>query len=85
MYVVAQHKISDPAAFWSQSRQAVDSLPSSLKLCQTYPNADGTRAVCLWQADSVEAVKEFVDSRVGNMSTNEYYEVGSDKAMGLPE
>ena len=85
MYVVAQHKISDPAAFWSQSREAVDSLPSSLKLRHTYPNADGTRAVCLWQADSVEAVQEFVDSRVGGVSTNEYYEVGSDKAMGLPE
>jgi hypothetical protein len=85
MYVVAQHQISDPAAFWSQSRQAVGTLPNSLTLLQTYPNADGTRAVCLWQADSVEAVKEFVDSRVGNVSTNEYYEVGTDKAMGLPE
>ena len=84
MYVVAQHQITDPAAFWSESKEAIAKLPDNVKLCQTYPNADGTRAVCLWQADSVEIVRDFVEAQVGTVSSNEYYEVGTDKAMGLP-
>ena len=49
-----------------------------------FPNADGTRAVCLWEADSVEAVQSLFDGTVDDVSRNEYYEVDAQNAKGLP-
>ena len=85
MFVVVQHKISDPATFWSLAGEALASLPEGTKVCQSLPNADGSQAVCLWSADSVDTVKDLVESKVGHISTNEYYEVETQNAMGLPQ
>ena len=84
MYVVAQHHITDPAAFWSRVKGAPQ-LPEGIRLHHTFPSTDGSRAVCLWEADSVEAVRNAVESVVGEVSNNEYFEVGADQAMGLPK
>ncbi|MFN0071326.1 MAG: hypothetical protein ACKVVP_07530 [Chloroflexota bacterium] len=48
------------------------------------PNRDGSTAVQLWEAGSVETVRSLIDSALGDVSQNEYYEVDSQKAMGLP-
>ena len=42
---------------------------------------DHTTGICIWQGESVEAVKELVESVVGPYSDNEYFEVEVD---GLP-
>ena len=83
MYVVVQHQIHDPAAFWSRVSQAPE-LPAGVTLHSSYPSSDGSRAVCLWEADSVESVRSLVESVVGDLSTNDYFEVGAERAMGLP-
>ena len=36
---------------------------------------DHTTGICVWQGESVEAVKELVESVVGPYSDNEYFEV----------
>ena len=48
--------------------------------------ADGTRAVCLWEADSVEKVRDVVDGAAGDISNNEFFEVdpGHPATSGLP-
>jgi hypothetical protein len=85
MYITAIHEISDPGKFWKVARSAtVEGFPAGITLHNTFPNATGTRAVCLWQADTVDAVRDLVDSAVGQYSTNEYFEVNADNAMGLP-
>jgi hypothetical protein len=85
MYVVVQHKISDPTTFWSMAKESLASLPENVKLCQSLPNADGSQAVCLWSADSVDTVKNLIESKTGHISTNEYYAVEPQNAMGLPQ
>jgi hypothetical protein len=50
----------------------------------TFPNATGTRAVCRWEADTVDSVRDLIDSTVGHYSKNEYFEINADNAMGLP-
>jgi hypothetical protein len=85
MYIVVQHKISDPATFWSMAGEALSSLPEGVKLCQSLPNADGSQCVCLWSADSVDTVKELIESKAGHISNNEYYAVETQNAMGLPQ
>ena len=42
------------------------------------------RAVCLWEAHSVEDLKAFLDPLTAQSSRNTYYEVDSTKATGLP-
>ena len=85
MYVVVQHKIADPATFWSMAGESLASLPGDTKLVQSLPNADGSQCVCLWSADSVDTVENLVKAKVGHISTNEYYAVEPQKAMGLPQ
>ena len=84
MYVVVQHTITDPNAFWSAAEEAGPNLPEGIRLHHTFPNQDGTRAICLWEADSVEAVKNLIEPVAGQMSRNEYFAVDAGKALGLP-
>jgi hypothetical protein len=84
MYIIAQHKISDPAKFWDVAQAGMSNLPKSLKLHKVLPNADGSRAVCLWEAGRLDQVRTFVDGSVGRFSTNEFFEVEAKKAVGLP-
>ena len=82
MYVVAIHAINDPTAFWDGA-QALE-LPEGTTLHSAIPNEDGTRAVCLWESGSVATVEAIVEGAAGNVSTNEYFGVGEQNAMGLP-
>jgi hypothetical protein len=84
-YIVAIHDISDPDRFWRAAGAAAE-LPPGVALHSSFPRDDGSRAVCLWEADSVDAVRELVDGAVGEYSRNEFFEVDSQHAgaRGLP-
>jgi hypothetical protein len=83
-YIVAIHDISDPGRFWGGADAS--ELPPGITLHSSYPRADGSRAVCLWEADSVDAVRELIDSATGDASNNEFFEVDTRHAnvLGLP-
>ena len=80
MYVIAIHSISDPESFWGGELD----LPDGVTLQSALPNADGSRGVCVWEADSAATVEEIVESAAGQISDNEYFEVDADNARGLP-
>ncbi|HET6567542.1 MAG TPA: hypothetical protein VFG50_06220 [Rhodothermales bacterium] len=82
MYIVAQHEIADPKAFFEIA--ASSPIPEGFKLHQVFPSGDGSRCTCLWEADSAEAVRSFVDGAAGHVSTNAYYAVADGNAVGLP-
>jgi hypothetical protein len=82
MYAIAIHQISDPEKFWGAAGDM--ELPSGMTLHSTIPNGDGSRAVCVWEADSVDSVRDFVETNAGDVSSNEYFEVNEQNAMGLP-
>lgn len=86
MYIIAQHEISDPEAFWKTVREGMEEgLPSHLKVHQVFPNREGTKGTCLWEASQVEEVRDFLEAAVGEFSNNTYYTVETNKAIGLPE
>jgi hypothetical protein len=85
MYVLVQHSISDPANFFRRAEEANSKMPSSLKLHHTFSVEDGTKAVCVWQAGSVAAVKDFLEPAVGKFSRNDYYEVPNKEGVVLPK
>jgi hypothetical protein len=45
---------------------------------------DGTKAVCIWEADSVDTIRGFVEPATEGLSTNEYFEVNEQYSMALP-
>ena len=82
MYVAVQHTISDPATFWNAADPT--QLPAELKLHHTFPTNDGKRAVCIWEGESVNAVRNFLESLVGRASRNEYFEVENKEGVMMP-
>ncbi len=84
MYVIIEHEISNPKAFWEIAKTATAALPSHLKVHQIMPNREGTKAVCLWEAPGVDEVRNLVDGAAGNTARNTYFAVEAQNAMGLP-
>ena len=83
MYVSVIHEVSDPERFWS-SIQAAGEPPEGVALHSVLPNSEGTKAVCLWEADSLDAVRELVGGTVGDAAENEFFLVDDSRAQGLP-
>lgn len=79
MYVAVVHNISDPEKFWS-----LEGFPETITPRAALPDPTGTKAVCLFEASSVGTVRDYLEGAVGAVSDNEYFEVATDKAMGLP-
>jgi hypothetical protein len=82
MYVSIIHRISDPERFEAAEQRALEEgLPEGLSLPIHAANSDHTTVICIWEGESVEAVKDYVESVVGEYSENEYFEMEVD---GLP-
>jgi len=84
MYVGAHHHISDADTFWSTVRDGAANLPDGLALHHCLPDPSGSEAFCLWEGDSVDAVRDFVDSAVGSVSRNEFFEAEAKEGVNLP-
>ena len=83
MFVVVEHTITNPDAFFGLASR-VGEAPSGIKALQFFPSMSKDRAVCLWEANSVDALKGFLEPLSAQSSRNTYYAVDSKKAMGLP-
>jgi hypothetical protein len=82
MYIMAQHTISDPASFWNAADP--NTISPELKLHHTFPTPDGTRAVCIWEAASVEALRSKLEPLIGRVSRNEYFPVENREGFARP-
>jgi hypothetical protein len=76
MHVGVIHRISDPEAFEQAEQKALEAgLPQEFQLPVHAATPDHSTAICIWQGPSVDAVRDLVESVVGEYSENEYYEV----------
>jgi hypothetical protein len=83
MFIVVEHTITNQAEFFVLVQQ-VSEAPSGIKALQFLPSKDKNQAVCLWHANSVDALKGFLEPLTAKSSRNIYFAVDSTKAMGLP-
>ena len=83
MFIVVEHTITNPDVFFGLAAR-VGEAPSGIKALQFFPSVNKDRAVCVWQANSVDVLKGFLESLSAESSRNIYYAVDSTKAMGLP-
>jgi hypothetical protein len=92
MYIVAVNNISDPENFVAGVVDGIPKIPEDIRLHSSLPNAQGSRAVCLWEAESIEKVRSLIEEGIegvpglGPFSNNEFFEVDPKHpiAVGLP-
>jgi hypothetical protein len=84
MYVLVIHNVTDPTNFYATAGKAIPNLPPHLQLHHTIPARDGQKAVCLWEAESPEAVREFLEPALGGFARNEYFEAENRDGIALP-
>jgi hypothetical protein len=91
VYVVVQHRFSNPEVAFARGERLIknEGAPEGAWGLQFYPSRDGSAATCLWEAPSVQAIQQYVDSTLGDSSENTCYEVDADQAfaerpLGLP-
>ena len=81
MHVGVIHRISDPEAFEQAEQKALEAgLPEGLGLPVRAATHDHSTAICIWQGPSVDAVRDLVESVVGQYSENEYHEMELDQS-----
>jgi len=87
MYVVVFHRIKDPETAFSRGQNllAGNGAPRGTRALQFYPSLDQSAVTCLWEAESVGAVQDYVDETLGGSSENICFEVNTGPARGLPE
>jgi hypothetical protein len=89
MYVSVHHSIADPQK-WDQTTKNIMAmteqgrLPEGLKGLMYLPAVDGRKADCVWEANSLDALKKFLDREIGTSAQNEYIPIKADAAFGLP-
>ena len=86
MHIVVQHQITDPEKFFSMDAEEVaGGGPPGVQGRQFFPSKDESVAACLWEAGSIDTLRDYLDSATAGVSENTYIEVDTERAMGLPE
>jgi hypothetical protein len=82
VYVVSQHTILDR---WNavQATQGLINPPQGITLLLFLTDPEVSKAVCLWEADSVETIRDLVEEALGPNANNEFFAVREPAAIGL--
>ena len=79
MFVTVIHRIHDPEGFQAAEAKALEAgLPSHVALPIHAATNDHGLGICIWEGESVDAVREVVEGAVGPWANNEYYEMHVD-------
>lgn len=84
MFISVIHRISDPEKFSQMAADAGNKIPPNLRLPQYITSADHRTTVCLWEAPSVQSVKDFLEPISQGICVNEYSVVDVAASSGLP-
>ena len=79
MFVTVIHRIHDPEGFQAAEAKALEAgLPTGVALPVPAATRDHKLGICIWEGESVPAVREIVEGVVGPYSDNEYFEMDVD-------
>jgi len=92
MHVIVHHHFIDPKTAMARGQKLIknEGAPAGASGLQFYPSRDGTEAICLWEAPSVESIQKYVDSTLGDSSNNACFAVDpehsfADRPVGIQE
>ncbi len=76
MFVTVIHRIHDPEGFQAAEARALElGFPEGVALPIQAASRDHRLGICLWEGESVAAVRNVVEGAVGAFADNEYYEM----------
>lgn len=79
MFVTVIHRIHDPEGFQKAEAEAMaGGLPDGVALPIHAATRDHRFGICVWEGESVAAVRDVVEGAVGPFADNEYYEMDVD-------
>jgi hypothetical protein len=79
MFVTVIHRIHDPKGFQQAEAKALEAgLPAGVALPVHAAAPDHRLGVCIWEGESVAAVREVVEGVIGPLAENEYSEMEVD-------
>jgi len=79
MFVTVIHRIHDPEGFQAAEEKALEAgLPPHVALPIHASTPARRLGVCIWEGDSVAAIREVVEAVVGPYAENEYSEMEVD-------
>ena len=84
MQIVAQHQVKDPEGFFAAIPSVAQNTPPGVHLLIGAPSTDKTTAVCLWQADSLDSLRGYLDAASEAVCDTSYFVVDESVAIGLP-
>jgi hypothetical protein len=85
MHIVVEHRIIDLDKF--NSMDAADVAQGGgpgFTLRQFLPPQDGSIATCLWEADSIDSLREWLEPATAGVTDNTYIPIDDENAIGLP-
>jgi hypothetical protein len=85
MYISVIHKILDTNKFWEICQREIPKLPSHILLHQVFPNKEMELCICLWEANTIDDMKTYLESILKDICTNEYIQINEEFNMGLPD
>ena len=86
MHIIIQHRITDPEKFFAmEPDEVLAAAPPGTQGRQFLVSKDSSSAVCLWESDSIDTLRGFMDGMTAEAADNSYYEVDTERSMGLPE
>jgi hypothetical protein len=89
MHVSVHHTITAPQKWEQVTRKMLamveqGRLPQGCKGLMYLPGSDGRKADCVWEAPSVDALRSFLDREIGTAATNDYFQINTEAAFGIP-
>ena len=85
MYFVVHHRVADRAKFLATDPQDIaGNAPPGIQVRHFLPARDASAADCLWEAQSLDALRDYLDPATRGICDNSYFEVNSESALGLP-
>lgn len=87
MFIVAEHTIRDAPVAFARGQNLLEGrgAPAGVQVRKFYPSTDQSAVICLWEGNSLDEVRDYVDETLGDSSENVYFEVDTEQALGLPE
>jgi hypothetical protein len=86
MHIVVEHRIIDLDKFSEMdAAEVAGGGGPGFTLRQFLPPQDGSIATCLWEADSIDSLREWLDPATAGVTDNTYIAIDDENAIGLPE
>ena len=81
MYIAIQHEITDPELFWQKASVVLAHPPAGMRLHSIMVSESQKLCQCMWEAESIDMLMDFLETELSDSSVNTYYEIDPDKAI----